>query len=76
MSALTLDQVLTGAEKLSADEQEILAELLRKRRIDAWRSEAAVEARRAARGYRSGKLKAETADVVISQLRAALTKEG
>ena len=41
MTAITLDRVLTDAERLPSDEQEILEGLLRKRRIEAWRSETA-----------------------------------
>ena len=75
MNAMTLDQILTGAENLPADEQEILAELLRKRRIETWRKETAAEARKAAKAYHAGKLKAESAAAVIAQLRAALSQE-
>lgn len=75
MNTMTLDQVLTGAENLPDDEQEILAELLHKRRIENWRKETAAEAKKAAKAYRSGKLKAESVDAVIAQLRGALEQE-
>lgn len=45
MATLTLDRVLTDAEHLPSDEQEILEDLLRKRRIEAWRAETATEAK-------------------------------
>ena len=41
MSPLTLDRVLTDAEALPADEQEMLESLLRQRRVQAWRRETA-----------------------------------
>ena len=69
MAALTLDRVLTEAETLPADEQEMLESLLRKRRIEAWRTETASDAKNAAAAFRSGKLKAQSAENVITRLR-------
>jgi len=69
MAALTLDQVLTEAETLPADEQEMLESLLRRRRIETWRQETAAEARRAIKAFRSGKLKSQSAEQLIASLR-------
>jgi hypothetical protein len=69
MAALTLDRVLTQAEALPADEQEMLESLLRKRRIESWRQETAAEARKAIKAFRSGKLKNQTAEEIIASLR-------
>jgi hypothetical protein len=69
MAALTLDRVLTEAETLSADEQEMLESLLHKRRVEAWRAETATEAKNAAAAFRSGKLKAQSAESIIARLR-------
>ncbi len=66
MNVPTLDRVLTDAGHLPADEQEILEDLLRKRRIEAWRMETATEARNVAAAFRSGKLKAQSAESVIA----------
>ncbi len=74
MSDITFDQILTYAEALPPEEQEILAELLKRRRIDAWREETASYAREVAPAYRAGKLKAQSANAVISRLRASLKK--
>ena len=71
MATLTLDRVLTDAEHLPSDEQEILEDLLRKRRIEAWRGGTATEAKNAAAAFRSGKLKAQSAESIIARLRAA-----
>ena len=71
MAALTLDRVLTEAEALPADEQEMLESLLRRRRIEAWRRETAAEARKAVKVFRSGKLKGQSVEDVIARLRAA-----
>jgi hypothetical protein len=71
MSALTLDRVLTSAEALPAEEQAMLEELLRRRRIESWRAETAVDAARSAKALRAGKLKPQSAESVIARLRAA-----
>ena len=72
MMPMTLDQVLTSAETLPRDEQEMLEELLRKRRIEAWRHETAEEARKAVKALRAGRLKSEPVDTVIGRLRTGL----
>jgi hypothetical protein len=46
MAGLTLDRVLTEAEALPADEQAILENLLRQRRIETWRQDTAAEAKK------------------------------
>ena len=71
MNAITLDRVLTDAGHLPSDEREILEDLLRQRRGEAWRGETAVEAKKASAAFRAGKLKAQSADGVIARLRAA-----
>jgi len=70
MSTLTLDRVLAEAEALPAEEQAMLEELLRNRRVEAWRQETAAVARRAAKDLQAGKLKPQSAAAVITRLRA------
>jgi hypothetical protein len=70
MATLTLDRVLASAEALPADERAMLEELLHRRRVENWRKETAAEAVVAAKAFRSGKLKAESAANVIARLRA------
>ena len=72
---ITLDKVLTSAETLPRDEQEMLEDLLRKRQIEAWRRETAAEARKAIKAFRVGRLKAEPVETVIRSLRAGLQAE-
>jgi hypothetical protein len=72
MTTVTLDRVLTSAERLPTDERQMLEEILRQRRIEAWRDETAAEARRATRAFRSGKLKAAPVEDVIARLRAGV----
>lgn len=69
MAALTLDRVLTDAEALPADEQEMLEGLLRQRRIEVWRQETATAAKEAVKSFRAGKLKPQSAENIIASLR-------
>ena len=69
MATLTLDRVLTDAEALSADEQEMLEDLLRKRRTETWRRETAAAAKEAMKSFRTGKLKPQSAQSIIASLR-------
>jgi len=71
MATLTLDRVLTEAEALPVDEQEMLESLLRQRRIETWRQETAVEAKKTIKAFRSGKLKSQSAENLIASLRKA-----
>ena len=69
-AGITLEQVLSDAESLSSEDQAILAELLRNRRIESWRKETAEAARKAAKAFRAGKLKPESVDAAIKRLRS------
>jgi len=69
MAALILDRVLTQAEALPANAKEILASLLRQRRIQTWRQETAAQAKCAVKVLPSGKLKAQSAESLIARLR-------
>ncbi len=69
MSTVTLDGVLTDAGRLPIEEQQILEEWLRKRRMETWRAQTAAESRKSAAAFRSGRLKAQSADDVIARLQ-------
>lgn len=69
MAALTLDRVLSEAEALSAEEQEMLESLRHQRRTETWRQETAAEARKAIHAFRSRKLKSQSAESLIATLR-------
>lgn len=69
MTAFTLDRILTEAEGLPADEQAMLEDLLRGRRIETWRRDTAAEAKNAARAFRSGRLKSQPVESLIAHLR-------
>ena len=69
MASPTLDRVLSEAGALPADEQEMLEDLLRRRRIEAWREDTAAEAEAAIKAFRSGKLKSQPVESIIARLR-------
>ena len=71
MAVLTLNRVLTQAEALPADEQEMLENLLHRRRIEAWRRETAAEAKKAVKAFRAGKLKSQSVENVMARLSQA-----
>jgi hypothetical protein len=67
----TLDGILTAAESLPLEEQWMLEELRRGRRIENWRRETAAEAKKAERAFRAGKLKSHPVESILTRLRAA-----
>ena len=69
MATLTFDRVLANAEALSAEDQMMLEELLRRRRIESWRAETAADSKSAIKAFRLGKVKSTSADNVIARLR-------
>ena len=73
MKPFTLDRVLAEAETLPPDEQAMLEELLRGRRIETWRRETAVEAKKTIRAFRSGKLKSEPVENVTLDITRQVT---
>jgi len=75
MAAATLNQALTIFGKLSGEDQDMMLEIARKRRIEAWRKETAAYGRKAVRDFRAGKLKAESAQSVVARLRAEWAAE-
>jgi len=66
--SVTLDKVLASASALPEDQQDMLADLMRRRRVEAWRRATAAEARVAARSLRSGKLKPVPVEDAIARL--------
>jgi len=66
---MTFAQVVEAVEELTADQKEALAELLRKRSIDARRRQIVREVRAAQREHRSGKAKPVTVDRLMREIR-------
>jgi hypothetical protein len=69
---VTLDQALDAAMQLTPDQQEMLIQLLRNRRIESQREEIAQNAQLSIAAFHSGQLKPQTAEEVISELRQSL----
>ena len=75
MAATTLDRVLTEVEALPDDQQAMLEDLPRMRRVETWRRQTAAEARKAAKDFRAGRLKSQSVADVIGRLRAGLGRD-
>ena len=57
-ATVTLNQALEIFGKLSAEEQDMMLEIARKRRIESWRKETAAYGKKAVRDFQAGKLQA------------------
>jgi hypothetical protein len=75
MAAATLNEALEIFGKLSAEEQEMMLEIARKRRIEAWRKDLAAYGRKARRDYRAGKLKSEPLEQLLKRLHKLADEE-
>jgi transcriptional regulator with AAA-type ATPase domain len=67
-----LDRVLDEAMDLPLEQQEMLLELLQHRIVEQKRDEIAQDATVSLAEFRAGKLKPQTAEEAISELRAFL----
>ena len=64
----TFNEVLESADKLSLDEQETLAEILRKRLIDHRRTELAKEIQEAQQEYQEGRAQPATPSELMKEI--------
>jgi hypothetical protein len=71
----TLNEVLDAVMGLPTEQQEMLVQIIRQRTSENRRSEIAQAAEISISEFRSGKLKAQTAAEVISNLRLLLATE-
>ena len=71
----TLEQVLDSAMRLDSEQLDILVEVIQKRQNEAWREDTAASAREAISAFHDGKLKPQSADEVISHLRAVTDED-
>ena len=69
MPEVTLDKVLESVMQLPEEQQEMLVEIIKHRHIEARRQEIAQGARESLALFRGGKLRPQTADEVIQELR-------
>jgi transcriptional regulator with AAA-type ATPase domain len=71
----SLDKVLDEAMDLPLEQQEMLIQILQRRMIERRRDEIATDAAATLAEFRAGKLKAQTANEAIAELREFLQLE-
>ncbi len=71
----TLDRALETVMQLSLDQQELLIEIVRQRHIEASRDEIARDAQESIAAFKAGKLKPQSAQAVIAELRRSLNDD-
>ena len=64
----TIDSTLEDFMKMDYNTREMLLDILQKRQIEARRKDIAKSAKQSIKSFRSGQLKAETADELIARL--------
>lgn len=69
---ITLNQTLEAIQELPPQQQDMLFEILRQRRTQAWRDSIVEDARQTREDYQAGRLKAQTAEEVIATLHRTL----
>ena len=76
MNIVTLDKALDIAMQLPLEQQEMLLEIIGKRRIEVHRLEMAKDAEASINAFRAGKLKSQLADEVIAELHQTIEDIG
>jgi hypothetical protein len=71
----TLDRALETVMQLSLDQQELLMEIVRQRHLEASRDEIARDAKESIAAFKAGKLKPQSAEAVIGELRRSLDED-
>jgi hypothetical protein len=69
-----LDRALATAMQLSLDQQELLIEIVRQRHLEAIRDEIARDPKESIAAFKAGKLKPQSAEAVIAELRRSLDR--
>ena len=72
MNCVTLDQVINTAMQLPPDQQEMLIEILSKRRADIRRQEIMVDANNSIEAFRNGQFKMLSAKEAVAELHRTL----
>lgn len=67
-ATVTLNQALEIFGKLSLEDQEMMLEIARKRRIESWRKDVAAYARKTRKDVAAGKLKPEPLHKALARL--------
>lgn len=76
MNIVTLDKTLDIAMQLPFEQQEMLLEIIGKRRIEVNRQEMAKDAEASITAFRAGKLNAQLADEIIVELHQTIEDIG
>ena len=69
---VTLDQALETVSQLPLDQQQRLIEILRSRNIESCRAEIARDAKQSLADFRAGKLKAQSVEEIVADLRKSI----
>jgi hypothetical protein len=68
----TLDQTLELAAQLPIEQQDMLIDILQRRRVDQRRAEIAASAKASIRDFHDGKLQPQPLDAIVQELRRSL----
>ena len=68
----TLEQALETTSQLPIEQQQMLIEILQRRNVESRRAEIAHDAQQSLADSRAGKLKVQSVDEIISDLRQSL----
>lgn len=72
MNVVTLDQAINTAAQLPPDRQDMLIDILSRRRIEARRNEIMTDAIDSIIAFRQGRLKEQSAQDAIAELHQAI----
>lgn len=72
MNVVTLDQAINTAAQLPPDQQDMLIDILSRRRIEARRNEIMTDASDSIIAFRQGRLKEQSAQDAIAELHQAI----
>lgn len=68
---VSLDQAIDAAMQLPPEQRDMLLAILQKRQVEAQRQEIADDAQDSIAMYRAGKLKPQSAEEIVQELRKA-----
>lgn len=69
---ITLDQAIDTVMQLPLEQQDMLIEIIRNRRIEQRREKIASDAQRGIEAFQAGQLKPQPVEAIISELRQSL----
>lgn len=75
-SEVTLDKALETAMQLPPEQQDMLLDILQRRRIEARRREIAADAEDSLKAFRNGNLAPQSVNSILDELHESLETEG